>query len=219
MSSTIEIEQTATGGFESEARLAETIASYDATAPQYAVQFKDADMGAYLERFVQALPVTNATVLDAGCGSGRDCRKLESRGLAVVGVDLSRGLLKEARAACSCPLVQGDLRDLPLAPGSIDGVWSCASLVHLPPNDLPRALGQFRAVLRRGGVLFVSTRHGRGGEWRPDGLGGRRYFHFHEQVALERELVRNGFVIDSAAAEPGVAIGRWVNIFARVASR
>jgi SAM-dependent methyltransferase len=197
-------------------RLAETIASYDATARRYALQFGDVDMGPYLERFVEMLPRGRATVLDAGCGSGRDCKWLETRAIDVLGVDLSWGLLKEASRTCRCLLVQGDLRDLPLARGSVDGVWSCASLVHLSLAGVSEALAQFRAVLRPGGVLFVSTRHGKGGEWRSDGDGGRRYFHFHGPEELSQELVRNGFTIESLAVESGVVTGQWLNAYAKV---
>lgn len=197
-------------------RLAETIASYDSTAHHYALKFGDVDMGPYLERFVHMLPPSRATVLDAGCGSGRDCRWFEQRGIDVLGVDLSLGLLEEARKVCSCLLVRGDLRNLPLAEDSVDGVWSCASLVHLSLVGVSEAFAQFRAVLRPGGTLFVSTRYGEGGEWRSDGDGGRRYFHLHEPDELGRELVRNGFTIESLAVERGVVTGQWLNAYAKV---
>ena len=197
--------------------LVDTIASYNMTARRYALQFGDVSMGPYLERFVGMLPPGRATVLDAGCGTGRDCRWFEERGMDVLGVDLSSGLLNEARGVCRGRLVQGDLRALPFAKNSVDGVWSCASLVHLPIADVSEALGQFRSVLRPGGALFVSVRHGVGGEWRPDGEGGRRYFHFHQPQALARELLRHDFILEGLAVERGVIAGQWLNVYAKVA--
>jgi len=200
------------------ATLGETIASYNATAKQYALQFKDADLGRYMERFVRALPAQRASVLDAGCGPGRDCARFEALGLDVIGLDLSIGLLLEARAVSNCALVQGDLCHIPLRPGSVDGVWSCASLVHLAPKGLRRAIGEFRSVLRTDGVLFASLRYGVGDEWRADSAGGRRYFRFYKEPELESALLRNGFEIESLTVEPGVVSGVWMNVFARVSS-
>lgn len=215
MSPMIELARPATVGGDDQ--LAETIASYDATTRRYALQFGGVDMGPYLDRFVGMLPPGRATVLDAGCGTGRDCRWFEARGIDVLGVDLSWGLLEQAHGVCRGRFVQGDLRDLPLAEDSVDGVWSCASLVHLPLTEVSEALAQFRAVLRPGGALFVSVRHGEGGEWRPDGDGGRRYFHFHKPRELGQELVRHGFTLESLAVERGVVAGQWVNAYAKVA--
>jgi SAM-dependent methyltransferase len=199
-------------------QLAETIASYNATAHRYALRFGGVDMGQYLERFVSMLPSGRATVLDAGCGTGRDYRWFAARGIDVLGIDLSGGLLEQAREVCRGRFVQGDLRDLPLEKDSVDGVWACASLVHLPMIEVSKAFAQFGAVLRPGGALFVSVRHGEGGEWRPDGDGGRRYFHLHRPQELGEELARRGFTLESLAVERGVVAGQWLNVYARVAA-
>lgn len=75
-----------------------------------------------------------STVLDLACGTGDFCVELEARGHSPIGIDLSFGMLAAARS--TCPLVQGDLLDLPLAPGIADGAvcgFALRNLVELEP--------------------------------------------------------------------------------------
>lgn len=67
-------------------------------------------------------------VLDLACGTGDYCRLLEKAGHRAVGVDLSLGMLQNART--SAPLVQADALQMPFADGSIDGIMSL-SLIHI----------------------------------------------------------------------------------------
>jgi ubiquinone/menaquinone biosynthesis C-methylase UbiE len=94
-------------------------------------------------------PATGSAVgpaAPAGSGSG---------GGAVIGVDLSAGMLERARAAGAWPLLQADAARLPLAAGSVDLVVSRGVLHHLP--DVPAALAEWRRVLRPGGAVVVAS--------------------------------------------------------------
>jgi SAM-dependent methyltransferase len=194
--------------------LRETIATYDATAAEYAQRFQADALQPYIARFHEFLPPGTPRVLDAGCGHGRDCAAFERLNIDVVGVDLSQGLLRQARNVTTASLVLADLRTLPFTGGSFDGVWSCASLVHLDPQGLEQALREFHRVLQPGGALFVSIRAGVGEEWRNEGAKGRRHFHLYTEADLNRLLRAGGFTVKSLTTEPGVASGLWVNAFA-----
>jgi len=58
-----------------------------------------------------------------------------------------------ARLTTQVPVVGGDLRRLPVADESLDGIWSCASLLHVPRNEVPATLRSWRAALRPEGAL------------------------------------------------------------------
>jgi SAM-dependent methyltransferase len=95
-------------------------------------------------------------VVDLGCGTGNHATALARRGLSVIGVDLSPGMLGRARGkAPHIALVRADLAAaLPLAPASVDGVLSVYAAQFL---DLGPFFGSVRTVLRPGGSLLVEV--------------------------------------------------------------
>lgn len=194
--------------------MTETVAAYDLGAEEYSQRFASVDFQRYLMTFLNELPA-RSVVLDAGCGPGRDLARLSNLGRAVVGLDLSSGMISCARrAAPRAQLANGDVRFLPFAGSTFGGVWHCASLVHLSPPDVTRAVTEARRVLLPNGVLFLSVASGEGAEWRPAG-NGRRWFHYYRLSQLIRIVEQAGLVVLSAAEEPGIAHGKWINIFSR----
>jgi SAM-dependent methyltransferase len=196
-------------------RLTETVEAYDRASDSYASRFASVDLLSHRLRF-ERLVQRGQLILDAGCGSGRDCSLFERDGFAVVGVDLSRGLLATARAVTNAALVLGDIRDLPFPDASFGGIWCCAVLLHLDDDGARTALREMSRVLCHGGQLFVSVRQGKGDEWRPqqDG-GGRRWFHLYSADQIATLASSAGFSVDSCDVETGVAIPSiWINLHA-----
>ncbi len=165
--------------------------AYDTVAADYARHLPDlraeaAPDRAMLDEFaVRVAEARRPTVLDAGCGTGRVGRGLRARGLRVVGVDLSPGMLREARAAESgFPCAAASLTGLPLADRCVDGVLLWYSLIHLDPDLLPTALGEAARVLRPGGYLLVGFQAGVGSrDVAPS------YARFGHEVTLVRHLL------------------------------
>ena len=97
-------------------------------------------------------------VLDLACGAGRHMREFARRGIAAVGLDLSRTLLGEGKAATpGLGLVQGDMRYLPFADGSFDLVVNFFTSFgyFAEPEDDRRVLDEIRRVLRSDGRFML----------------------------------------------------------------
>lgn len=136
---------------------------YDQIAADFAAQTQQVSPGlsASAQAFVQAMP-PQARLLDLGCGPGRDLAFFAAHGLRTFGLDLSRGMLRLAKHTTPSALMQGDMLNLPLPTNTLDGIWCCAALLHLPRALTPQALNEMRRTLRPDGLLFLSVKHGQG---------------------------------------------------------
>jgi SAM-dependent methyltransferase len=194
-------------------RLRETLRSYDAHPDFYADRYRAVDLGRYRSSFLSALPDRVGWVLDGG--PGRDSAEFHKAGVSVVGLDLSMGFLALARAYAPVPFVNADLRALPFRAGSFDGVWLCSSLVHLPAKYVAVTLREVGTILRPGGVLFASVIHGTDSGWRRDQFTGRRWFKAFAEHEFTGLIEDAGLSLIRSDTVPGVAMGSWVNVFAR----
>ncbi|MFN0072389.1 MAG: class I SAM-dependent methyltransferase [Chloroflexota bacterium] len=135
-------------------------------------------------------------IIDVGCGIGRDMAWFEQRGLAVTGVDLSEGMLGFARGMVQGSLAAMDMQQLGLASDVFDGAWCCASLLHLPKDSAPLALGEIRRVLKRGAMLVLSVQEGAGESWEASyGTNSERYFARYQAGEVVDMLIRTGFCV------------------------
>ncbi|WP_205328213.1 class I SAM-dependent methyltransferase [Glycomyces sp. YM15] len=142
---------------------------YDAVAARYAQLLPDTAVEsavdlAMVAQFVDELG-EGAEVLDAGCGTGRMIAHLHSlsSALSVTGLDVSPQMLREARVAHpQSRLVEGALEALPFADVEFGGVLAWYSIIHTPPHELHRVLGEFHRVLRPGGVALLAYQAGTG---------------------------------------------------------
>jgi SAM-dependent methyltransferase len=141
-----------------------TSASYDRVAPEYAQQYlneldhKPIDR-ALLDEF--AARVGDGYACDLGCGPGQLARYLHDRGVKVFGIDLSPGMIHEARMAHpGVQFFQGDMRNLDIPDASLGGISAFYSLIHLPREEVTTVLKELRRTLKPGGVLLISFHKG-----------------------------------------------------------
>jgi SAM-dependent methyltransferase len=136
---------------------------YDSLAEGYTAENETSLLNAYYERpatLALAGDVTGRRILDAGCGSGLLFAALRDRGAIVTGIDLSAGMLEQARRrlGADADLRVADLADpLPFPDDSFDDV--IASLVLHYLQDWAPTLAELRRVLRTGGRLIASVNH------------------------------------------------------------
>ncbi|WP_410646121.1 class I SAM-dependent methyltransferase [Amycolatopsis sp. cmx-4-54] len=167
-----------------------------------------------LDRFFEAL--RGALVLDLGCGAGRDSEYLIERGAAVVATDLSEKLLRHTRCRCAAfGAVQCDLLALPFGAGVFDGVWACASVLHLPSEVHPHVFSEIHRVLAPRGVTAISLKEGDGEGWtRSARMPSSRWFSLRRPEVVVAELAATGFV--SVRVLPS-GRGNWFVVEARKA--
>ena len=129
------------------------------------------------------------TILDFGCGPGRDLATFRALGHQPVGLDGAPRFVAMAREHAGCEVWQQDFLALDLPPARFDGVFANASLFHVPRVELPRVLGELHATLRAGGVLFASNPRGDNSE----GWQGERYGVWHDVDAWKDVVTATGF--------------------------
>jgi SAM-dependent methyltransferase len=129
------------------------------------------------------------TILDFGCGPGRDLKAFRDLGHEAVGLEGSARFAAMAREHSGCEVLEQDFLALDLPAARFDGVFANASLFHVPGRELPRVLGELHAALKPGGVLFSSNPRGSNEE----GWNKGRYGVYHDLEAWRRYLTAAGF--------------------------
>ncbi|AUT76535.1 class I SAM-dependent methyltransferase [Paraburkholderia hospita] len=130
------------------------------------------------------------TILDFGCGPGRDLKVFAALGHVAIGLDGAERFASMARTDTGCDVWQQDFLKLDLPDGRFDGVFANASLFHVPSQELPRVLRQLQATLKPGGVLFSSNPRGANEE----GWNRGRYGAYHDLQTWRRVMSGAGFV-------------------------
>jgi SAM-dependent methyltransferase len=100
------------------------------------------------------------TILDFGCGPGRDLITFTEQGHVAIGLEAAAPFAAMARKHSGCEVWEQDFLVLDLPDERFDGIFANASLFHVPMRELPRVLRELHATLKPGGVLFSSNPHG-----------------------------------------------------------
>jgi len=129
------------------------------------------------------------TILDFGCGPGRDLKAFEELGHVAIGLEGSARFVGMAKER-GYRVWEQDFLKLNLPENRFDGVFANASLFHVPSQELPRILLELRATLKPGGVLFSSNPRGQNEE----GWNRGRYGAYHDLDAWRGFMLGAGFV-------------------------
>src|SRR6266849_2550108 len=168
-----------------------TLEHYNQRAEEFWEGTRDHDVGqniAALLQYIDSKPPF--TILDFGCGPGRDLKVFAELGHIAVGLEGAAHFAVMARAYSGCEVWQQDFLELDLPGEHFDGVFANAALFHVPAQELPRVLLELRASLKPGGVLFASNPRGDNQE----GWSGERYGVYHDLATWRRHVSAAGFV-------------------------
>lgn len=169
----------------------------------------------HLRRFTSLIPI-GGTILDLGCGHGRDVKYFEDRGYTVVGVDRSEKMLEKAREVCrdDAVLINMDVRDITSLNMSFDSIWSCAVVHHIPNYEIYKLLCSVNKSLQMNGVFYCSFKidNAVGYVYRKD-LNVSKYYEYYTIDEFTGYLSRFGFEIIETIIEDKAY--RWVNFFCK----
>ena len=167
-----------------------TLAHYGASAASFREGTRDHDVSQNYAALLGAIEAEPPfTLLDLGCGPGRDLAYFKSRGHEAIGLDGSPEFVDMARAATGCEVLHQDFLALDLPAARFDGIFANASLFHVPTQELPRVLAALRESLVPRGVLFCSNPRGDDRE----GFSGERYGAFHSLETWRTYATAAGF--------------------------
>lgn len=172
----------------------------------------DQDMEELYQEFLKYLEEGD-TILDLGCGSGRDSLAFYEQGYDVTPLDASEEMCKLAEIHTGLEVLQMTYEDMEFD-DVFDGIWGCGSLIHVPEKELDGILEKIINALCPNGILYLSFREGDF-----EGFRGERYICEYTEDQLERilkdtdrlELKKIWTTEDSRSGKKR----RWVNILAR----
>ena len=133
-----------------------TIKYYDENASYYFDSTSQVDLDPLYKEFLKYVPA-GGRIMDLGCGSGRDVKWFRDHGYDAYGLDASERLVKIAYEKLGIPVEAGFIENW-IADEAFDGIWCCASLVHLDDNRIDQFLSNLRHNLKKGGALFISVK-------------------------------------------------------------
>lgn len=186
---------------------------YQDNAQQFFDQTVSVDMSELHRSFLATLPAP-ARILDAGCGSGRDARCFLEAGQEVVAFDASPAIALLASEYIGSPIEILTFQEMEYE-SRFDGIWACASLLHVPTGELPEVFGRLHRALVAGGVLYASFKYGAGEHLR----NGRRFTDMNETDLSQLVARIGGFTEISTWVTGDQRAGRederWLNTLLR----
>ncbi len=165
------------------------------------------------DQFVLGLPA-RARVLDVGCGTGRDLAYFESCGLRCSGIDPAAAMLRVARKRTMASLFIANAESLPFDDAAFDGVWSIASLLHIPRSSMPNVLSEIRRVLQVDGIFVLSLKVGDGEGQEQSFTGEPLFYARYSEQELSELTDAAGFCLKSTDVAAG-ARDSWISLILR----
>ena len=192
-----------------------TLAFYEGNAKKFCEGTVSINMTMLYVPFLSYMP-PYASILDAGCGSGRDTLYFSSRGYQVTAFDYSPALVKLATKLTGQEVLNLSFQDLEFE-DQFNGIWACSSLMHVPLDEMHNALFRLSRTMKVDGVLYASFMYGTGEHDRD----GRHFVDLDEDGCDELIKLRPELAVircwKTSDLRPGRSDEKWLNLLVRKA--
>lgn len=190
-----------------------TLDYYNQNAELYTSGTINADVSVLYSHFEPYLP-PHASIIDIGCGSGRDTKHFIEAGYAVTAIDGSQELCKQAASLTGVPVRCIMFSEIDYE-SMFDGAWACSSLLHVPKHEMESVFQKICRALKPNGVFYASYKYGE-----TEREVGERHFSDYTEKDLP---VLTGFARGLSVAEywisadvrQGRSDEKWLNIIWR----
>jgi len=185
---------------------------YNVHSDEYVERTVNIEMNPLYEKFCPLLP-NGSSILDAGCGSGRDSRYFIDQGYRVQSFDASEEMVRISSEFTGQKTRCLQFKEMDYSE-EFDGIWSSACLLHVPDEDLELVFGKFLAALKSNAYWLMTFKKGK-----DEGVEGGRYFNYHTEQSLRKliEKFPDLQVIDFSE-EDSFDMGRdltWIQVVLR----
>ena len=184
---------------------------YNINAASFVAGTQNVDMSLWRDKF-ESYVADGGRILDAGCGSGRDSKAFIQHGFSVVAFDASGEMCKAASELIGQEVWQMKFQEIAFDE-EFDGIWACASLLHVSYEELPEVMNKLRKALKPKGVIYVSFKYGDSKM-----VKGERTFSNFTEATVAKLLNETGFAVIECGITGDVREGRedekWVNVIA-----
>lgn len=191
----------------------QTVSYYDEHAEEYGLATLNADMSFCRNRFMACLPA-GAHILDAGCGGGRDSKVFMENGFTVTAMDASGKMCAEAEKLLKQEVLRLSFEEMNFQ-NEFDGIWACASLLHVAKSEINLIMRKLKNALMQDGVLYASFKYGT-----EERIEQGRLFNDYDRSSLTVLLEISGFTVRDIFITEDVRKMRqgekWVNAIARL---
>ena len=197
--------------------MSETIEYYEKNAQDFVASTADIEFSELQDIFLAELK-NGASVLDFGCGSGRDTCYFLKKGYKVTALDGSAELCRIAEEKTGNPVIQMDFNDFD-EQDRYDGIWACSSILHLSKQELKQVLVHMEQALHIGGIIYASFKYGDF-----SGMRNGRFFtdftenSFREFISDVKELSIEKLWI-TEDVRPGRQDEKWLNMLLKTTRR
>ena len=187
---------------------------YESNAERYAAETFSADMSEQYQRFLSLLK-KGAKILDVGSGSGRDAFYFQKHGYQVTALEPSKNLGREIRKVFSGEIVCSDIQSYQPTE-RYDGIWACASLIHLQEEEVLCFFRKIDMYLNDNGIVYAS---GKSGISTGEVEDGRFFLEFTEQLVEKILMVNKQLQLEQRWYTEDVSGRRgfrWLNVVLRL---